>query len=92
MTHEQRSPDDEEILSDAVGNNLDSLERRRMEAEELLRRYTEGERDFSGIELYGEEFSDLEPPLCGCNLSGINLSHARIRFVESQGVTTRLED
>lgn len=81
MSPQDHLPNDEEIRSESADNNLDSpSERPRMEAEELLRRYAAGDRNFSGIELCGDDgdISDLEPPLRGCNLSGINLSHARV--------------
>jgi uncharacterized protein YjbI with pentapeptide repeats len=51
-----------------------------MQAEELLRRYASGERDFSNIQLeYTDELSDA-------NLSGINLSNSHIDELFLQGI------
>lgn len=49
-----------------------------MTAEELLRRYAAGERDFSGVNLYGADFND-------CDLSEINLSNANLGETEWDG-------
>ncbi|GGA35792.1 pentapeptide repeat-containing protein [Okeania sp. KiyG1] len=51
-----------------------------MDAEELLKRYADGERDFSGIKL-------TRSKLRGANLKGINLSHATLTEVKLQGAS-----
>ncbi|MBW4542569.1 MAG: pentapeptide repeat-containing protein [Myxacorys chilensis ATA2-1-KO14] len=67
-----------------------------MTAEELLQRYATGERNFSGLRLYAEEYAmllngrDLNGVnLCGSRLdgdwSGANLSHARLRGIIADG-------
>jgi uncharacterized protein YjbI with pentapeptide repeats len=67
-----------------------------MTAEELLERYAAGERSFSGIRLYAEEYARLlnERNLSGVNLcgstlegdwSGVNLSNARLRGIVANG-------
>ncbi|MDZ7961114.1 MAG: pentapeptide repeat-containing protein [Aulosira sp. DedQUE10] len=43
-----------------------------MDADELLRRYAAGERDFTGIDFSKVDFSEGE--LSGSDLSGINQS------------------
>ncbi len=50
-----------------------------MDAEELLSRYTAGERDFSGVDLSGADLEDAD-------LSGINLNDADLSGVMSVGL------
>ncbi|MEK0180597.1 pentapeptide repeat-containing protein [Microcoleus anatoxicus] len=47
-----------------------------MNAEELLRRYADGERDFEGVDLRRVD-------LCNANLSGINLRNS---YIEESGL------
>ena len=48
-----------------------------MEAQELVRRYKAGERDFSKVELLGANLSEAD--LSDVNLSGANLFRADLR-------------
>jgi uncharacterized protein YjbI with pentapeptide repeats len=56
-----------------------------MTAEELLRRYEAGERDFSGVDLYGITLEEVELPdirLNGANLYGVTLSDVDLRSAD----------
>ncbi|GGA28430.1 pentapeptide repeat-containing protein [Okeania sp. KiyG1] len=59
-------------------------------AEEFLRRYSEGERDFtginlSGVDLSGKSFSDSKLNLSNANFNGANLSGADLRDLNLTG-------
>jgi uncharacterized protein YjbI with pentapeptide repeats len=57
-------------------------------AEELLKRYAAGERDFSGIKLGNADFREIN--LSGAYLRGINLSGADLRGINLSNIRSEL--
>lgn len=53
-----------------------------MDAKELLQRYSDGERDFSGVEITDMNFKEV-------NLSGANLTKANLRGSNFYGADLR---
>ncbi|NES69881.1 MAG: hypothetical protein F6K24_34040, partial [Okeania sp. SIO2D1] len=63
-------------------------------AEEFLRRYSEGERDFtginlSGVDLSGKSFNNSKLNLSNANFNGVNLSGADLRDFNFTGATLK---